>query len=151
MHLGAPSTEKVRNVVLCRPRRCGEESLAEAMLFISGATKRLGTVDDGHSTLDYEAEEISRQFTINLRSLPFFTTAWKINVIDTPATRTSIGMAIAGMEAAEMALFVVDAVAVLRSRPSASEDCRRDGNRACHLHQPRRQRARRLRRRRSPP
>jgi elongation factor G len=111
MHLGAPSTEKVRNVVLVGHGGAGKTSLAEAMLFVSGATKRLGTVDDGHSTLDYEAEEIKRQFSINLALAPVVHDGVKINVIDTPGYADFIGDAIAGMEAAEMALFVVDAVA----------------------------------------
>jgi elongation factor G len=111
MHLGAPSTEKVRNVVLVGHGGAGKTSLAEAMLHLSGATKRLGTVDDGHSNLDYEAEEIKRQFTINLSLAPVLHEGVKINVIDTPGYADFIADAIAGMEAAEMALFVVDAVA----------------------------------------
>ena len=111
MHLGASSTEKVRNVVLVGHGGAGKTSLAEAMLFLSGATKRLGTVDDGHSTLDYEADEVKRQFSINLALAPVVHDGVKINVIDTPGYVDFIADAIAGMEAAEMALFVVDAVA----------------------------------------
>lgn len=110
MHLGAPSTDKVRNVVLVGHGGAGKTSLAEAMLFLSGATKRLGTVDDGHSTLDYDSEEVKRQFTINLSLAPVVHDGVKINVIDTPGYADFIADAIAGMEAAEMALFVVDAV-----------------------------------------
>jgi len=111
MYLGAPSTDKVRNVVLVGHGGAGKTSLAEAMLFLSGATKRLGSVDTGQSTLDYEAEEIKRQFTINLSMAPVMHDGVKINVIDTPGYADFIADAIAGMEAAEMALFVVDAVA----------------------------------------
>ncbi len=111
MSLGAPSTEKIRNVVLVGHGGAGKTSFAEAMLHLSGATKRLGTVDDGHSNLDYEAEEIKRQFTINLALAPVVHDGVKINIIDTPGYADFIGDAIAGMEAAEMALFVVDAVA----------------------------------------
>ncbi len=111
MYLGAPSTEKVRNVVLVGHGGAGKTSLAEAMLFVSGTTKRLGTVDDGHSNLDYDAEEIKRKFSINLSIAPIVHDGVKINVIDTPGYADFIGDAIAGMEAAEMALFVVDAVA----------------------------------------
>jgi len=111
MSLGAPSTEKIRNVVLVGHGGAGKTSLAEAMLHLSGATNRLGTVDDGHSNLDYEAEEVKRQFTINLALAPVVHDGVKINIIDTPGYADFIGDAIAGMEAAEMALFVVDAVA----------------------------------------
>ncbi len=110
MHLGAPGTDKVRNVVLVGHGGAGKTSLAEAMLYLSGATKRLGTVDDGHSGLDYEPEEIKRQFSINLSLAPVVHDGVKINIIDTPGYADFVGDAIAGMEAAEMALFVVDAV-----------------------------------------
>jgi len=111
MYLGAPSTDKIRNVVLVGHGGAGKTSLAEAMLFLSGATKRLGSVDDGHSTLDYDFEEVKRSFSINLSLAPVVHDGVKINVIDTPGYADFIGDAIAGMEAAEMALFVVDAVA----------------------------------------
>ena len=110
MYLGAPGTEKVRNVVLVGHGGAGKTSLAEAMLFLSGVTKRLGTVDDGHSGLDYDPEEIKRQFSINLSLAPVVHDGVKINIIDTPGYADFVGDAIAGMEAAEMALFVVDAV-----------------------------------------
>ncbi len=108
--MGAPGTDKVRNVVLVGHGGAGKTSLAEAMLYLSGATKRLGTVDDGHSGLDYDPEEIKRKFTINLALAPVMHDGVKINVIDTPGYADFMGDAIAGMEAAEMALFVVDAV-----------------------------------------
>ena len=111
MHLGAPGTENVRNVVLVGHGGAGKTSLAEAMLFLSGASKRLGTVDDGHSALDYDPEEIKRKFSINLSMAPVVHDGVKINVIDTPGYADFVGDAIAGMEAAEMALFGVDAVA----------------------------------------
>jgi elongation factor G len=109
--MGAPSTDKVRNVVLVGHGGAGKTSLAEAMLFMAGETKRLGTVDDGHSSLDYDPEEVKRQMTVNLSLAPITHKGVKINIIDTPGFADFMGDAIAGMEAAEMAVFVVDAVA----------------------------------------
>ncbi len=109
--MGAPSTEKIRNVVLLGHGDAGKTSLAEAMLFMAGQTKRLGSVADGHSTLDYESEEIRRKITLNLATAPLEHNGIRLNIIDTPGYADFIGDAIAGMEAAEMALFVVDAVA----------------------------------------
>ena len=109
--MGASSTENVRNVVLLGHGDAGKTSLAEAMLFMAGQTKRLGSVAEGHSNLDYEAEEIKRKITLNLAMAPVEHNGVKINVIDTPGYADFIGDAVAGMEAAEMALFVVDAVA----------------------------------------
>jgi len=109
--MGAPSTDKVRNVVLLGHGDAGKTSLAEAMLFMAGITKRLGSVDAGQSNLDYEAEEIKRKITLNLSMAPVEHNGVKINVIDTPGYADFYGDAVAGMEAAEMALFVIDAVA----------------------------------------
>ncbi len=108
--MSAVGTDKVRNVVLVGHGGAGKTSLAEAMLNLSGVTKRLGTVDGGHSHLDYDAEEIKREMTINLAMAPVTHKGVKINIIDTPGYADFIGDAIAGMQAAEMALFVVDAV-----------------------------------------
>lgn len=108
--MGAPGTEKVRNVVLVGHGGAGKTSLAEAMLFLSKATTRLGSVDAGQSILDYDTEEIKHKYSINLALAPVIHDGIKINIIDTPGYADFIGDAIAGMEAAEMALFVVDAV-----------------------------------------
>ncbi|MDH4138999.1 MAG: elongation factor G [Coriobacteriia bacterium] len=110
MHLGAPSTEKIRNVVLVGHGGAGKTSLAEAMLHLAGATKRLGSVDEGHSNLDYDSEEIQRQMTLSLSLAPLTHKGYKVNIIDTPGYADFTGEAVAGLEAAEMALFVVDAV-----------------------------------------
>ena len=109
--MGAPSTDKVRNVVLLGHGDAGKTSLAEAMLFMAGQTKRLGSVAEGHSNLDYESEEVRRKITLNLALAPVEHDGVKVNIIDTPGYVDFVGDAVAGMEAAEMALFVVDAVA----------------------------------------
>ncbi len=108
--MGAPSTDRVRNVVLVGHGGAGKTPLAEAMLYESGVTKRLGTVEGGHSNLDYESEEIRRGITIGTSLAPIPYKDYKINIIDTPGDPDFIGDVIGGMEAAEMALFVVDAV-----------------------------------------
>ena len=69
----------------CRHRAWGQERplLTEAMLFVSGAVDRLGSVDNGTSTTDFEPEEIARKITIS--SAPAFCN-WnnnRINIIDT--------------------------------------------------------------------
>ncbi|MDP2182554.1 MAG: GTP-binding protein, partial [Actinomycetota bacterium] len=108
--MGAVGTEDVRNVVLVGHGGAGKTSLAEAMLHVAGVTKRLGSVDAGQSGLDYDPEEVRRKFTLNLSLAPLVHKGVKINIIDTPGYADFVGDAIAGMEAAEMALFVVDAV-----------------------------------------
>ncbi len=110
MYLGAPATDKVRNVALVGHGGSGKTSLAEAILFLSKVTHRLGSVDEEHSNLDYDPEEIRRKNSIGLSLAPVVHKGVKINIIDTPGYADFLGDAIAGMAAAEMALFVVDAV-----------------------------------------
>ena len=108
--MAAPNTEQVRNVVLVGQDGSGKTSLAEAMLFVSGKTPRMGTTHDGKSFLDYDEEEIKRRFTISAAVAPVPYKDFKINVIDTSGHPDFIGDTKSCMQAAEMALFVVDAV-----------------------------------------
>ncbi len=109
--MAAPATEHVRNIVLVGQDGAGKTSLAEAMLHISGKTPRMGTTHDGKSYLDYEPEEIRRKFTLGTSIAPIPYKNYKINLLDTPGSADFIGDTLATMQAAETALFVVDAVA----------------------------------------
>src|SRR5229473_2613667 len=59
-------TEKIRNVVLLGHSHDGKTTLAEAMLFASGAVPRLGSTDQQTATMDFEPEEQRRKISINL-------------------------------------------------------------------------------------
>ena len=89
----------------------GKTSLAEAMLFVSGKTPRMGTTHDGKSYMDYDPEEIKRKFTISTSIAPIPYKDYKINVLDTSGHPDFIGDTLTTMQSAEMAMFVVDAVA----------------------------------------
>lgn len=102
--------DSVRTVALVGHGGAGKTSLAEAMLYLGNATPRLGSVDAGQSVLDYDPEEVKHHFTINLSIGSIEHDNHRINIIDTPGYADFIGDAIAGMYAAELALFVVDAV-----------------------------------------
>ncbi len=108
--MAAPATEHVRNIVLVGQDGAGKTSLAEAMLYVSGKTPRMGTTHDGKSYLDYDAEEVKRKFTISMSIAPVPYKDYKINVLDTSGHPDFIADTLATMQAAEMALFVVDAV-----------------------------------------
>ncbi|MDD6738683.1 MAG: elongation factor G [Coriobacteriaceae bacterium] len=108
--MAAPNTEQVRNIVLVGQDGSGKTSLAEAMLYVSGKTPRMGTTHDGKSYLDYDEEEIKRRFTISTSVAPVPYKDFKINVLDTSGHPDFIGDTLSTMQAAEMALFVVDAV-----------------------------------------
>ena len=69
--------QQIRNVVILGHGNSGKSTLAEALLFTAGSLKRLGKVDDGTSSMDFEPEEIKRQISINAA---FNQLAWKLGV-----------------------------------------------------------------------
>ena len=109
--MGAPKTGNVRNVVLVGQGGVGKTSLAETMLHLSGKTARLGGHDGTKPTLDYDAEEVKREFSISTSIAPIDWKGSRINVLDAPCYPDFIGDAYAAMSVCESALFVVDAAA----------------------------------------
>ncbi len=103
-------TKMIRNVALFGHGKCGKTSLAEALLFTAGKTKRLGKVDDGSSVMDYEPEEIGRNLSI---CSSFNNYTWKKHttyLIDTPGDDNFINDAKFAARVADSAVFIVGAV-----------------------------------------
>jgi elongation factor G len=99
--------DSIHNVVLLSHGGAGKTSLSEAMLFTTGATSRLGKVDEGNTTSDYDPDEIKRKISINLSIVPCEWRQHKINVIDTPGYADFVGEVKAGMRVSEGAVIVV--------------------------------------------
>ena len=104
-------SEKVRNVGLVGHGDSGKTSLTSAFLFLTGATNRLGQVDDGNSVTDYDDDEIARKITINTSVAHCEWKQHKINLVDTPGYPAFILDAKSSIVAADTALVVIDAVA----------------------------------------
>ena len=102
--------EKIRNVVFLSHSGAGKTSLAEALLFSSGAINRLGSVTDGTTTSDYDPGEIKRQISVNLSLLPCQWKDCKINIIDTPGYPDFVAEVKAGLAVSEGAVILVCAV-----------------------------------------
>ncbi len=102
--------EKVRNIALVGHAGSGKTTLAEALLLAGGAIKRMGSVEKGTTTFDYEPEEIDRGISLGLAVA---TTEWngtRVNIIDSPGGTEFSGDARAALRAADLALFAVSAV-----------------------------------------
>ncbi|OLC27706.1 MAG: hypothetical protein AUH69_04150 [Actinobacteria bacterium 13_1_40CM_4_65_12] len=100
-------TEKIRNVVLLGHSHDGKTTLAEAMLFASGAVPRQGSTDQQTATMDFEPEEQRRKISINLGVGFAEHGGFKINILDAPGFFDFTGQVLSGLRAAEGAVVVV--------------------------------------------
>ena len=104
-------TNDIRNVVLLGHGGSGKTSLAEAILHKTGATSRLGSVDEQTSICDYYDEEKEHQHSIKSTAVHTNYKDKLINIIDTPGSPDFVGPAIKAIGAAETALIVISAAA----------------------------------------
>jgi elongation factor G len=102
--------DKIRNIVLVGHSSSGKTSMAEALLFDTGAVTRLGKVDDNTSVSDHDPEEQRRKISINTSLIPCEWNGYKINVLDTPGYIDFAGEVKSALRVADCAVFVVDAV-----------------------------------------
>src|SRR5688572_8366515 len=103
--------DKIRNVGVVGHGGVGKTSLVEAMLFSAGAVTRLGKVDDGTTTTDWDPDEVRRKISINTAIAFCDWKGHRVNFVDTPGYGDFIPDARAGLRVVEAALVVVDAVA----------------------------------------
>ena len=99
--------DSIHNVVLLSHGGAGKTSLSEAMLFTAGVINRLGKVDEGSTTSDYDPDEIKRKISINLSIIPFEWQKKKINILDAPGYADFVGEVKAGMRVSEGAVVVL--------------------------------------------
>ncbi len=102
--------KNIRNVGIVGHGGSGKTSLVSAILFDTGATNRLGRVDDGNAPTDYDEDEIERKITIAAKLAFCEWNKNKINLIDTPGFGNFIQEARGALRIADAALVVIDAV-----------------------------------------
>ncbi len=102
--------DRLRNVVFLSHGGAGKTSLAEALLFTAREIKRLGKVDEGTTTSDYDPEEIRRHISVNTSLLPCVWSEHKINILDTPGYVDFVGEMKSATKVADGAVILVDAV-----------------------------------------
>ncbi len=99
--------QDILNIALVGHGGEGKTTLTEAMLFDSGATERIGRVEDGNTTTDYDSEEIKRQISIGLALAPVEWNDKKVNIIDVPGYFDFEGEAVAAYELCDSALILL--------------------------------------------
>jgi elongation factor G len=97
----------IRNVALAGHGASGKTSLADALLFASGATPRKGSVDDGTSALDFDDEEKRRHFTIDCHLGHLAWNGRQVHLIDSPGYPDFIGNALSALAAVENVVLAV--------------------------------------------
>jgi elongation factor G len=103
-------TENIRNIVLVGHGGAGKTSLAEALLFSSGAITRMGKTTEGNTVCDFDEEEIRKGISISTALAPIEWNGYKINILDAPGYADFIGEMRAAMRVADLAVFVVSGV-----------------------------------------
>lgn len=104
------STDKIRNVVLASHSGAGKTILCEAFLHSTGATTRMGKIEDGTTTSDFDEEEIRRTISLSTSVIPVEYRDVKVNFLDTPGYTDFIGEVISAMRVSDGAILMVDAV-----------------------------------------
>ena len=102
-------TKNILNICLLGHGNSGKTSLAEGMLFATGAIDRMGKVSDGNTVCDYDAEEIKRQITISTAVAPVNFGGCKINVLDCPGYFDFVGDALAAIRVSEAGIIFCSA------------------------------------------
>ena len=103
-------TDAIRNVALISHSSAGKTMLTEAFLHVTGATTRLGRIEDGTTVSDFEDEEIRRGISLSTSVIPVEYKEVKINFLDTPGYLDFIGEVISALRVADSAIVLVDSV-----------------------------------------
>jgi elongation factor G len=104
------TTDNLRNIALVAHGGAGKTMMAEAFLHFTGASTRLGKVEDGTSVSDYDEEEIRRKISLYTSVLPVEYRDIKINLLDAPGFSDFVGEMISALSVADGAIILVDSV-----------------------------------------
>ena len=104
-------TEQIRNVALVSHNGAGKTTLVERLLFDTGVTTRMGSVQNGTAVMDFEEEEVDRNSSVATAIAPIEWEGTKFNILDTPGYADFIGEVNSALSVVETALVLVEAVA----------------------------------------
>lgn len=104
-------TENLRNIALVSHSGAGKTTLVERLLFDTGETTRMGSVQQGTAAMDFEEEEIARNSSIATAIAPIEWQTVKLNFLDTPGYADFVGEVFSALKVVESAAILVEAVA----------------------------------------
>jgi len=105
------TTELLRNVALVGHQGAGKTSLAESLLFNTGAITRMGRIEEGNTVADFDEDERARTLSIYTSLIPVEFEGCKVNVLDAPGFVDFMGEAKNAVRVSDAAVVVVDSVA----------------------------------------
>ena len=114
--MGQFETSKIRNLGIIAHGGAGKTSLAEAVLFNTGMIDRLGRVDDGTSTMDFEPEEIKRKISITSALDHCEWNGHSIHIVDTPGYGNFIADTRACMRTLDCAVVILSAISGVKAQ-----------------------------------
>src|SRR5918911_4576638 len=103
--------EQLRNVGLFSHGGAGKTTLSEALLFRAGAISRMGSVEDGNTTMDFDPDELRRQMSVSLAVAPLDWRDHRVNLLDAPGYADFYGEVAEAARVSDSALILVDGVA----------------------------------------
>ncbi len=111
---------RIRNVALVGHNGAGKTTVAEALLFATGAVTRQGKVDDGSTVSDFEPEEVKRHMSLSLSLAPVMVGDVKLNILDTPGYADFFGEVRAALSVVDLVVLVVSAVEGIEAQTEAA-------------------------------
>src|SRR2546428_12997696 len=110
----------IRNIGLFGHGGAGKTSLAEALLLRSGAINRLGRIDEGTTTTDYDPDEVKRKMSVSAALAPLEWGDAKVNIVDAPGYADFLGEVIQAMRVVEAGGGVVGAASRVQGGTAAA-------------------------------
>jgi elongation factor G len=112
----------IRNIALVGHNGSGKTTVAEALLFATGAISRQGKVDDGSTVSDFEPEEVKYHMSLSLAMTPVVVGDVRLNIIDSPGYADFFGEVRAACSVADLVVVVVSAVEGIEAQTEAAWD-----------------------------
>ena len=99
--------DAIRNIAFIGHGGSGKTLLSEVILYNSGEINRIGSIDEGNTTSDYNKNEIDKQISLSATPLHFEWKDTKINLIDTPGYSDFTGQVSAALHVTDVAVSVI--------------------------------------------